>query len=181
MRAAFSFAHELRDAVHSKAANDVNLNFHLLPSSLMNPTHLTQTQLDEPKTSTSMQKHTTLEAFETKLRMLANLYRERFGHVLQYDSEDEIRRFREYRPKLAGFCIDAVHLVQNMQNFSSKFLVEGHSALILDVNYGMYPWLAIHPKKIDILDKFPIIKESLPQQAQAYVKLIEEHCGVSVA
>ncbi|KAI0509281.1 Adenylosuccinate synthetase [Xylaria bambusicola] len=255
------------------------------------------------------------EAFETKLRKLANLYGERFGHALQYDPEGEIQRFREYRPKLAGFCVDAVHLVQNMQDFNTKFLVEGHSALMFDMNYGAFPYvissntslggiftgLAIHPKKIDqiigvaeayttrldggifktedhsdigidmqtigqewdtstgrkrrcgwidlvalkystavnhytclnlskldILDKFPVIKlaiaykdpetgdqienypadpsilercevvyhemkgwqqpikgintfESLPQQAQAYVKFIEEHCGVSIA
>lgn len=78
-------------------------------------------------------------AFETKLKNLAKTYEERHGHVLWYDVKDEIRRFREYRPKLAGFCVDAVHLVQNMQKHNVKFLVEGVDALMLDVNYGTYP------------------------------------------
>ncbi|KAJ3554000.1 hypothetical protein NPX13_g10735 [Xylaria arbuscula] len=103
------------------------------------------------------------EAFETKLRKLANTYRERHGDALRYDVEDEIRRFREYRPKLAAFCVDAVHLIHNMQKHNVKFLVEGFDSLMLDVNYGTYPYvtrsntglggvftgLAIHPKKID--------------------------------
>ncbi|GAW20060.1 Adenylosuccinate synthetase [Xylariales sp. No.14919] len=103
------------------------------------------------------------ETFEAKLRTLANGYRKRFGDILKYDVEDEIRRFREYRPKLAGFCVDAVHLIQNTQKHNAKFLVEGANALMLDIDYGTYPYvtssntglggiftgLAIHPKKID--------------------------------
>ncbi|KAF2966333.1 hypothetical protein GQX73_g7212 [Xylaria multiplex] len=103
------------------------------------------------------------EVFEAKLRKLAEGYRTRFGDVLEYDVDDEIQRFREYRPKLAEFCVDAVHLVQNMQKHNARFLVEGANALMLDVDYGTYPYvtssntglggvftgLAIHPKKIE--------------------------------
>ncbi|TGJ78417.1 hypothetical protein E0Z10_g10343 [Xylaria hypoxylon] len=103
------------------------------------------------------------ESFEAKLRKLADGYRKQFTDVLEYDVEDEIQRFREYRPKLAEFCVDAVHLVQNMQNHNAQFLVEGANALMLDIDYGTYPYvtssntglggvftgLAVHPKKID--------------------------------
>ncbi|RYC64557.1 hypothetical protein CHU98_g1650 [Xylaria longipes] len=103
------------------------------------------------------------ESFERKLRKLADGCRKRFGDLLEYDVEDEIRRFRDYRPKLAEFCVDAVHLVQMMQKHNAKILVEGANALMLDIDYGTYPYvtssntglggvftgLAIHPKKID--------------------------------
>ncbi|GAP92531.2 putative adenylosuccinate synthetase [Rosellinia necatrix] len=102
-------------------------------------------------------------SFERKLRKLAREYSKRFGDLLQYDVDDEIQRFREYRPKLAEFCVDAVHLIQNMQKHNAKILVEGANALMLDIDYGTYPYvtssntglggvftgLAIHPKKID--------------------------------
>ncbi|KAI0489925.1 Adenylosuccinate synthetase [Xylaria cf. heliscus] len=103
------------------------------------------------------------ESFERKLRKLADEYRKRFGGLLEYDVEDEIRRFRDYRLKLAEFCVDAVHLVQMMQKHNAKILIEGANALMLDIDYGTYPYvtssntglggvftgLAIHPKKID--------------------------------
>ncbi|KAI1338239.1 Adenylosuccinate synthetase [Xylariaceae sp. FL0016] len=101
--------------------------------------------------------------FERKLRRLADGYKKRFGDLLKYDVEEEIQRFREYRPKLAAFCVDAVHYMHNYQKHNAKFLVEGANALMLDIDYGTYPYvtssntglggiftgLAIHPKKID--------------------------------
>ncbi|KAI3331576.1 Adenylosuccinate synthetase [Xylariaceae sp. AK1471] len=98
-----------------------------------------------------------------KLRKLADGYRTQFGDLLKYDVEDEIQRFRDYRPKLAEFCVDAVHLIHNMQKHNAKILVEGANALMLDIDYGTYPYvtssntglggiftgLAIHPRKID--------------------------------
>jgi len=77
--------------------------------------------------------------FERKLRKLASGYKLRFGDLLKYDVEDEIRRFREYRPKLAEYCVDAVHLIQNIQKQNGKILVEGANALMLDIDYGTYP------------------------------------------
>ncbi|KAJ2975774.1 hypothetical protein NUW58_g8264 [Xylaria curta] len=79
------------------------------------------------------------EAFESKLRTLAEGYRKRFGDLLNYDVDDEIQRFRQYRPKLAEFCVDAVHLILNMQKHNAKILVEGANALMLDIDYGTYP------------------------------------------
>ncbi|KAI1810401.1 Adenylosuccinate synthetase [Poronia punctata] len=213
------------NAGHSIVANGVSLDFHLLPSGLVNPScmnligsgvvfhvptffkelemleskglkdvhqrilvsdrcqvnldlHATvdgleETELGERKIGTTgrgigpaystkaarsgIRIHEIFDqtTFERKLRKLANGYKVRFGDLLKYDVEDEIRRFQDYRPKLAEYCVDAVHLVQNFQKNDGKILVEGANALMLDIDYGTYPCkgvftgLAIHPKKVD--------------------------------
>jgi adenylosuccinate synthase len=96
------------------------------------------------------------EPFERKLTRLAGEYRKRFGDLLEYDLEDEIQRFREYRPKLAEFCVDAVHLIQNMQKHNAKILVEGANALMLDIDYGTYPCKC---RKIMASHLFPSLKD----------------------
>ncbi|KAI1502702.1 Adenylosuccinate synthetase [Biscogniauxia marginata] len=222
------------------------------------------------------------ETFERKLRKLPDGYRKSFGYLLKYDVEDEIQRFRKYCPKLAGFCVDAVHYMNNAQERNYKILIEGANALMLDIDYGTYPcryttrvsegifktentsdigaklqdidrewgfstgrkrrcgWFdfvvlkyltainhysCFNLYKLDALDTFPVAVaykdletgdtienfpadlevfekcsvvyhemegwqqsttrtktfEVLPKQAQAYVRLIEEHCGVLVA
>ncbi|KAK4210349.1 adenylosuccinate synthetase [Rhypophila decipiens] len=102
------------------------------------------------------------EVFERKLRQLAAGYKKRFGDLLQYDVEEEIARFKEYRPKLAKYCVDAVQYMKQAQDRNYKILIEGANALMLDIDYGTYPYvtssntglggiftgLAINPKKI---------------------------------
>ncbi|OAQ73380.1 adenylosuccinate synthetase protein [Pochonia chlamydosporia 170] len=65
------------------------------------------------------------ELFELKLRRLASGFAKRYGDLLRYDVEDEIARFREYRPKLARFAIDAVPFMQSAQENNMNILVEG--------------------------------------------------------
>jgi len=101
--------------------------------------------------------------FETKLRNLASGYKKRFGELLVYDVEEEIGRFREYREKLGPFCVDAVKFMKDAQDRNAKILIEGANALMLDIDYGTYPYvtssntglggiftgLAIDPTKIE--------------------------------
>jgi len=100
--------------------------------------------------------------FERKVRSLAAGYKKRFGDLLQYNVEDEIARFREYRTKLPRYCIDAVAFMKDAQDRNVRILVEGANALMLDIDYGTYPYvtssntglggiitgLAINPRKI---------------------------------
>lgn len=81
------------------------------------------------------------EVFESKLRRLASGYAKRYGDLLKYDVEDEIARFREYRPKLAKYAIDAVPFMQSAQENNTKILVEGANALMLDLDVGSYPYV----------------------------------------
>jgi len=103
------------------------------------------------------------ELFERKLRQLAAGYKKRFGDLLKYDVEEEIARFKEYRPKLANYCIDAVRYMHDAQQRDYKILIEGANALMLDIDHGTYPYvtssntglggiftgLAINPRKIE--------------------------------
>ncbi|KAK3332872.1 Adenylosuccinate synthetase [Cercophora scortea] len=79
--------------------------------------------------------------FESKLRQLAAGYKKRFGDLLKYDVEEEIARFREYRPKLAKYCVDAVQYMKQAQERDYKILIEGANALMLDIDYGTYPYV----------------------------------------
>lgn len=76
------------------------------------------------------------EQFEAKLRKLAAGYKKRFGDLLEYDVEEEIARFREYREKLPEFVVDAVNYMQTAQASGVDILIEGANALMLDIDYG---------------------------------------------
>ncbi|KAK4137153.1 Adenylosuccinate synthetase [Trichocladium antarcticum] len=100
--------------------------------------------------------------FETKLRNLAAGYKKRFGELLVYDVEEEIARFREYRETLPEFVVDAVNYMHSAQASGVDILIEGANALMLDIDYGTYPYvtssntglggvitgLAVNPRKI---------------------------------
>ncbi|KAK4106234.1 Adenylosuccinate synthetase [Parathielavia hyrcaniae] len=102
------------------------------------------------------------DVFEAKLRKLAAGYKKRFGDLLEYDVEEEIVRFREYREKLPGFVVDAVSYMHTAQEQGRNILIEGANALMLDIDYGTYPFvtssntglggvitgLAVNPRKI---------------------------------
>lgn len=79
------------------------------------------------------------ELFERKLRQLASGYKKRFGDLLKYDVEEEIARFKEYRPKLASYVVDAVQYMKQAQDRNYKILIEGANALMLDIDYGKRP------------------------------------------
>ena len=70
------------------------------------------------------------------MRKLAAGYKKRFGELLVYDVEEEVGRFREYREKLAPFCVDAVKFMKDAQDRGAKILIEGANALMLDIDYG---------------------------------------------
>ncbi len=78
------------------------------------------------------------EHFEKKLRNLATGYKKRFGDLLEYDVEEEIARFREYREKLPEFVVDAVNYMQAAQASGVDILIEGANALMLDIDYGAW-------------------------------------------
>ncbi|KAF5024631.1 hypothetical protein F66182_3395 [Fusarium sp. NRRL 66182] len=106
------------------------------------------------------------ELFESKLRRLASGFAKRYGDLLKYDVEDEIARFREYRPKLAKFAIDAVPFMQSAQENNMNILVEGANIQpelvwavsklkILERNVH---WSTASLWLLDVLDTFEAIK-----------------------
>ncbi|KAJ2893418.1 putative Adenylosuccinate synthetase [Zalerion maritima] len=81
------------------------------------------------------------ETFETKLRTLAAGYKKRYGNLLQYDVEDEIARFKDYREKLRKYSVDATPFMADVQKNNAKILIEGANALMLDIDWGTYPYV----------------------------------------
>lgn len=81
------------------------------------------------------------ERFDSKLRHLAAGYKKRYGDLLQYDPEDEIKRFDTYRQRLAPFVVDQVPLVESAVKGNVRMLVEGANALMLDIDNGTYPYV----------------------------------------
>lgn len=79
--------------------------------------------------------------FERKLRQLAAGYKKRYGDLLQYDVEEEITRFKQYRLALADHVVDAVVFMNDAQERQANILVEGSQALMLDIDYGTYPYV----------------------------------------
>lgn len=79
--------------------------------------------------------------FERKLRHLYSNYSKRYGDLLKYDVEEELERFQSYRESMAKYTCDAVALVKDAQDKNFPILIEGANALMLDVDYGTYPYV----------------------------------------
>ncbi|KAF7118737.1 hypothetical protein CNMCM5793_008361 [Aspergillus hiratsukae] len=77
--------------------------------------------------------------FERKLRNLHAGYTARFGE-LEYDVEEEIGRFKDYRKRLAPYIVDQLAFFKQYKD-SPNTLVEGANALMLDLDHGTYPFV----------------------------------------
>jgi adenylosuccinate synthase len=81
------------------------------------------------------------ELFEYKIRRLAAGYRKRYGELFEYDVEEEIARFNDYRSKLAKYTVDGVEFMQDAQKKNMNIVIEGANALMLDLSYGTFPYV----------------------------------------
>ncbi|KAG0642078.1 Adenylosuccinate synthetase [Tuber brumale] len=81
------------------------------------------------------------EEFEKKLRLLAAGYKRRFGDLLEYDVEEELSRYKVYYETLRPYVVDAVVFIKHAFETNKRVLVEGANALMLDIDYGTYPFV----------------------------------------
>ncbi|KAH7249209.1 Adenylosuccinate synthetase [Fusarium solani] len=81
------------------------------------------------------------ELFEQKVRRLADGYQKRFGELFEYDIKAELARFDEYRETLKKYVVDGVSFMRSAQQSNTKIVIEGANALMLDVDYGSYPFV----------------------------------------
>ena len=79
------------------------------------------------------------ELMDSKLRTMAAAYQKRYGDILKYDVEAEIKRYDEWRPRLAEYVVDQVPFVQSVEQGNTPMLIEGANALLLDIDWGTYP------------------------------------------
>jgi len=81
------------------------------------------------------------EVFEKKVKRLADGYQKRFGELFTYDMKAELAKFEEYRETMKKYVVDGVSFMTSAQKSDTKIVIEGANALMLDVDYGSYPFV----------------------------------------
>nr|CAG8437606.1 3951_t:CDS:10 [Entrophospora candida] len=78
--------------------------------------------------------------FAEKFRRLVINRRKRYGDF-EYDIEAEIKRYKELTEQLKPYIIDGVVFIHKCLSSKKKILVEGANALMLDIDFGTYPYV----------------------------------------
>lgn len=78
--------------------------------------------------------------FATKFRKLVEGRFKRYGHF-EYDTEGEIERYRALSQKLKPYVVDGVSFIHNALLSNKRVLAEGANALMLDLDFGTYPFV----------------------------------------
>lgn len=85
--------------------------------------------------------------FEAKFRKLVEGRFKRYGHF-EYDTEAEIVRYRELAAKLKPYVVDGPTFIHKALADKKRVLVEGANALMLDLDFGTYPFVTSSPTSI---------------------------------
>lgn len=80
------------------------------------------------------------EEFADKFRVMVENKRKRYGHF-DYDVEGELARYRQLAERLRPHVVDGVAFLHNKMKEGKKILVEGANALMLDIDFGTYPYV----------------------------------------
>ncbi|KAF9014262.1 AMPSase 1 [Cyathus striatus] len=80
------------------------------------------------------------DTFAQKFRKLVEGRFKRYGHF-EYDTEGEIKRYKALADRLRPYVIDSVTYIHNALSTGKKVLVEGANALMLDLDFGTYPYV----------------------------------------
>lgn len=78
--------------------------------------------------------------FERLFRQNYISYSMRYGHF-EFDVENEIEKYKNYAEKLRPYVVDAVYFIHLAITSQKRILVEGANALMLDIDYGTYPYV----------------------------------------
>lgn len=80
------------------------------------------------------------QTFATKFRKLVEGRFKRYGHF-EYDTEGEIARYKAFAQRLRPFVVDGVSFIHAALAANRRVLVEGANALMLDLDFGTYPYV----------------------------------------
>lgn len=80
------------------------------------------------------------EDFKTRYHRLVQSRYKRYGEF-DYDVEAELQKYEKYREALRPFVVDSVAFIQKAIADEKKILIEGANALMLDIDYGTYPYV----------------------------------------
>lgn len=87
------------------------------------------------------------EAFATKFRKLVEGRFKRYGNF-EYDTEGEIKRYKELAARLKPYVVDGPTFLHKKLQANKRVLVEGANALMLDMDFGTYPFVTSSPTGI---------------------------------
>jgi len=87
------------------------------------------------------------EEFKTRYYRLFNSRQARYGEF-EYDAEEELARYEKYRDALRPFVVDSVDFMHKGLADKKRILVEGANALMLDLDFGTYPYVTSSPTSI---------------------------------
>ncbi|UZJ57398.1 hypothetical protein CBS101457_006718 [Exobasidium rhododendri] len=80
------------------------------------------------------------ELFAAKFRKLVEGRFKRYGHF-EYDTEGEIARYKAFAERLRPYIVDGVTFIHTALSSNRRVLVEGANALMLDLDFGTYPFV----------------------------------------
>lgn len=78
--------------------------------------------------------------FETNYRRMLAGEQRRFGGF-DFDANEELDRFKDYRERVRPFVVDSVPFMHHAIASKKKVLIEGANALMLDIDFGTYPFV----------------------------------------
>ncbi|OWZ73479.1 adenylosuccinate synthetase [Cryptococcus neoformans] len=78
--------------------------------------------------------------FPAKFRKLVEGRFKRYGHF-EFDTEGEIEMYLAFAERLRPFIVDGPTFMHNALSSGKRVLVEGANALMLDLDYGTYPFV----------------------------------------
>lgn len=78
--------------------------------------------------------------FETKYKRLVETRQQRYG-PFEYDADEELNRYKQYRDMLKPFVVDSLVFIHDAIKLNKRILVEGANALMLDIDFGTYPYV----------------------------------------
>ena len=81
--------------------------------------------------------------FQQKYLSLVENLQSMYG--FDYDTNEELARFDEYRNTIGDMVIDTVHYVNSSIRAGKTLLAEGANAALLDVDFGTYPYVTSSP------------------------------------
>lgn len=80
------------------------------------------------------------EEFEKKYTRLVETRFKRYGEF-DYDTKAELAKYKQYATELAPFVVDSIEFMHDAIAANKKILVEGANALMLDIDFGTYPYV----------------------------------------
>ncbi|CAO3607466.1 unnamed protein product [Mucor hiemalis] len=80
------------------------------------------------------------EEFTARFRTMVENKRKRYGNF-EYDVEAELERYKELAERVRPYVIDTVPYLHEQIKAGKRILVEGANALMLDIDFGTYPYV----------------------------------------